>query len=133
MIRILKKYDFALDMAGNQTSFSGYPGSISSGDDWNVMQPSQLMTLETTIVNYNDSLWDLVQPEQSIFTTYRSVVANRMANSGSEWADIFSLHNSGTYNDEWLIADYRGSHFWTKSLEWRVFFNIHTCFNQTLT
>ena len=44
-------------MAGNQMTFSGYPGSISSGDDFNVMQPSQLVTMETTLVNYNDTLW----------------------------------------------------------------------------
>ena len=111
MTRILKKYNFAIEMAGNQMTFSGYPGSISSGDDFNLMRPSQLVTMETTLVNYNDSLWDWVQPEESIFTTYRSVVANRIANSGAEWAEIFSEYNSGTYNDEWLVADYKGSIF----------------------
>ena len=77
MVRMLKKYDFAMDIPGRRSSFSGYPGSMYSGDDFNVMQPSQLMTLETTIVNYNDSLWDMVKPTDSIFTTFRATVANR--------------------------------------------------------
>jgi hypothetical protein len=37
----------------------------------------------------------------------RAVVANRMAVNGSEWTRIFALHNSGTYNNQWIIVDYK--------------------------
>ena len=107
MTRVIKKFDFDIDVPGRQISFSGYPGIVYSGDDFNVMQPSQLMTLETTIDIYNLSLWDTLSPEGTIFTPFRAVVANRLANSAAEWVDLFSPHNSGTYNNEWFVVDYK--------------------------
>lgn len=35
------------------------------------------------------------------------MVANRLAYSGSDWSKLFSKHNSGTYNNEWMIIDYK--------------------------
>ena len=34
------------------------------------------------------------------------MVANRLALTGSDWATLFAQHNSGTYNNEWMIIDY---------------------------
>lgn len=42
-------------------SFSSFPGGIQSGDDF-YMISSGLVTLETTIENYNTSLWSNVKP-----------------------------------------------------------------------
>ena len=36
----------------------------------------------------------------------RAVLANRLAGSGKEWAEVFSQYNSGTYNNQWMIVDY---------------------------
>lgn len=52
--------------------------------------------METTIGNSNPDLWKYVTPE-SVLEGIRSVVANRLSTSGSQWASIFSAYNSGTY------------------------------------
>lgn len=54
------------------------------------------VTMETTIGNSNDTLWQYVKPVGSVFESIRNVVANRLAKSGSEWAELFSRFNSGT-------------------------------------
>ena len=54
------------------------------------------VTMETTISNYNRSLWQYVQPLNSVFESIRSMVANRLATSGGEWTELFSRFNSGT-------------------------------------
>jgi hypothetical protein len=62
--------------------------------------------LETTIGNSNVELWKYVTPVTNLYWI-RNLVANRLANNGSEWAKWFSLFNSGTYNNEWMIVDYK--------------------------
>ena len=37
---------------------------------------------------------------------FRSTVANRLATDGKSWTNIFSIHNSGTYNNQWMVVDY---------------------------
>jgi len=34
------------------------------------------------------------------------MVANRLSITGLAWTEWFSMHNSGTYNNEWIIVDY---------------------------
>ncbi len=52
--------------------------------------------METTIGNYNTSLWKFVKPN-SVLENMRVVVANRLASSGQEWVSLFGRYNSGTY------------------------------------
>ena len=33
----------------------------------------------------------------------RNVVANRLANNGSQWTEIYSQYNSGTYNNQNMV------------------------------
>jgi hypothetical protein len=54
--------------------------------------------------NYNDALYDLVVPE-SVFTWMRAVHACWTAMNGSDWAIRFVRHNSGTYNNQYVIVD----------------------------
>lgn len=37
----------------------------------------------------------------------RTMVANRLGNSGMTWSKIFSVHNSGTCNSQWMVVDYK--------------------------
>uniref|UniRef100_A0A8C8R7D0 Phospholipase B-like n=1 Tax=Pelusios castaneus TaxID=367368 RepID=A0A8C8R7D0_9SAUR len=113
MLRIIKKYTLPfrtsahsdVTISGHAQVFSSYPGTIFSGDDFYILS-SGLVTLETTIGNSNAALWKYIQPEGSILEWLRNIVANRLARSGAEWAAIFQLFNSGTYNNQWMIVDY---------------------------
>uniref|UniRef100_A0A672FB74 Phospholipase B-like n=1 Tax=Salarias fasciatus TaxID=181472 RepID=A0A672FB74_SALFA len=107
MLRIMKKYMFAFKASPSGTqAFSSYPGSIFSGDDFYILS-SGLVTLETTIGNSNPDLWKFVQPTGSVMEWLRNIVANRLAVTGRDWAEIFSKYNSGTYNNQWMIVDYK--------------------------
>ncbi|XP_071369739.1 putative phospholipase B-like 2 [Centroberyx affinis] len=113
MLRIMKKYNFDFSMSstdndllpGGTQAFSSYPGSIFSGDDFYILS-SGLVTLETTIGNSNPALWKFVQPTGQVMEWLRNIAANRMAATGKQWAEIFSMYNSGTYNNQWMIVDY---------------------------
>uniref|UniRef100_A0A8C9R8V5 Phospholipase B-like n=1 Tax=Scleropages formosus TaxID=113540 RepID=A0A8C9R8V5_SCLFO len=110
MLRIMKKYSFAYRsgafIPGATQAFSSYPGSLFSGDDFYILS-SGLVTLETTIGNNNPELWKFVTPKGTVMEWLRNVVANRLAESGRQWTSIFSKYNSGTYNNQWMIVDYK--------------------------
>jgi hypothetical protein len=114
MLRIMKKYKFAFKsmddkkelIPGHSVSFPSYPGVIFSSDDYYILS-SGLVIQETTIDNYNDSLWENIHSDSVVFEFVRNIIANRLADSGKEWADIFAEHNSGTYNNQFMIIDYK--------------------------
>lgn len=113
MLRIVKKYTLPFHSSpsggapvpGFVQTFSSYPGTIFSGDDFYLLS-SGLVTLETTIGNSNPDLWKYIQPQNSVLEWLRNIVANRLATGGQEWADIFKKFNSGTYNNQWMVVDY---------------------------
>ncbi|XP_022093226.1 putative phospholipase B-like 2 [Acanthaster planci] len=114
MLRIVKKYNLPFRMSpqlseivpGREVTFSSYPGPIISGDDYYITG-SGLVTMETTIGNENPDLWKFVKSKGTVLEWMRTVLANRLASSVTEWTDIFSKYNSGTYNNEWMVVDYK--------------------------
>jgi len=36
----------------------------------------------------------------------RAMIANRLADNPTDWVELFKLHNSGTYNNQWMILNY---------------------------
>ncbi|XP_061458352.1 putative phospholipase B-like 2 [Rhineura floridana] len=114
MLRMLKKYTLPFRTSahsdglipGFTQAFSSYPGTIFSGDDFYILS-SGLVSLETTIGNNNSTLLKYIQAKDSVLEWLRNIVANRLATSGREWATIFQKFNSGTYNNQWMIVDYK--------------------------
>jgi len=114
MLRIVKKYNLNYrKIAGNTVSFSSYPGIIFSIDDYYLIS-SGLLVLETSIGNFNSSLWQFVVADNMVFEFIRNTVANRLARSGQEWTEIFGKLNSGTYNNQFMIVDYNKFEIGTK-------------------
>ena len=122
MLRMIKKYDFKFHFtpnsvqkdnsltAGHCMSFSSYPGTVLSLDDFYILS-SGLVVQETTfeILN-NKDLWPSIKGAGQVLEFIRVLVANRLSNSGKEWTDIFSRYNSGTYNSQFMIIDYKLYH-----------------------
>ncbi|CAH0728674.1 unnamed protein product, partial [Brenthis ino] len=92
-------------LPGRKMSFTSYPAFAQSTDDFYIIS-SGLVAAETTIGNSNRTLFDLVQPVGQLFEYVRAMVANRLARDGKEWVELFRMHNSGTYNNQWYIVDY---------------------------
>eukprot|EP01133_Synstelium_polycarpum_P006702 gene6702-7795_t len=108
MVRLFKVYTFAFSSAAGSVSattmFSSYPASLSSIDDFYLLDTGLVVT-ETTNGLMNNNLYYIIMP-QSILSWIRVIIANRMASNGLQWCNIFSLQNSGTYNNQWIVVDY---------------------------
>ncbi|KAJ5072991.1 phospholipase b-like 1 [Anaeramoeba ignava] len=106
MLRVFKFYAFDLvdaDVSATAFSFSGKPGDLQSKDDFYVTT-SNLVILETSIPLLSNATWKYFSPE-TVPAWMRTIAATRLARSGKEWVDIFTPHNSGTHNAEWVILD----------------------------
>jgi hypothetical protein len=79
---------------GSEIAYSSYPGILSSIDDFYVTN-ARLAIIETTIGNSNADLWKYVTPKTNLYWI-RNLVAHRLSFLGSDWAQWFSLYNSGT-------------------------------------
>ena len=106
MLRTYKIYNFQYNNAiSSKISFSSYPATLSSVDDFYVTDKG-LSVIETTNGVMNTSLLQYVKP-QSVLSWIRVMVANQIASSGFWWVDSFSKYNSGTYNNQWIVTDYK--------------------------
>ena len=106
MIRIIKEYNLNYNnhwVKSKNIIFTSYPATMSSVDDFYISSHG-LVSIETTNVFFNDSLYASIIPE-SLFTSERAMIANRISNSSKEWAENFAKYNSGTYNNQFMILD----------------------------
>lgn len=117
MLRIQKKYVFPWHykpsvtgpdgvIPGQTITMSSYAGKLVSLDDFYLTSTGLVIT-ETSIENSNPDLYLLLRPDAAPFTWVRAMVANRLATTGSEWVTIFGQKNSGTYNNQWMVLDYK--------------------------
>ncbi|KAF7250724.1 hypothetical protein EG68_09249 [Paragonimus skrjabini miyazakii] len=105
MLRVLKHYNFPWKINGRASektpgyavTFSSYPSVISSVDDFYITS-AKLVSIETTIENFNEELWRIVRngASNSVLEPFRVMTANRMARNGAEWVSYFKNQNSGT-------------------------------------
>ncbi|ETO14283.1 hypothetical protein RFI_23087 [Reticulomyxa filosa] len=106
MNRVFKHYLLKLKMPIPTThmAFSSYPASLSSIDDWYVMD-SGLAVVETTNDIFNKSLFSRLTPE-TLLSWQRVRIANALATTAQEWTQIFAEYNSGTYNNQWIALQF---------------------------
>lgn len=103
MNRIYKHYNFATSVAPRKLSFSSYPGSLASQDDFYMMD-SGLVMLQTTNGILNATLYDAVDAN-ALLAWQRVRLASHLATDGKTWCSIVATHNSGTYNNQYMVID----------------------------
>lgn len=87
-------------------TFSGYPGTLSSTDDWYLTNNNLLIT-ETTLEVIDINKYSNVKGAESYIPNFLRVLsATRFAKNGKEWCKSMSSYNSGTYSSQWMIIDY---------------------------
>jgi len=106
MLRIYKHYNLKFSTNPSAVSFSSYPNTLQSVDDFYITG-AQLVIMETTNEILNDSLYRNFIKVETIPEWIRIIVANRIAVSGEQWSNVFEMYNSGTYNNQWQIVDYK--------------------------
>jgi len=107
MNRIFKYYDFPLgDHVVQKMGFSSYPGVAGSTDDYYLLD-SGLVITETTISMLTDEPYDKLQDNLTQVPDFmRIMVANRLARSGTHWAELMTQSATGTYSSQWMAVDY---------------------------
>jgi hypothetical protein len=109
MLRVFKTYTLP---GGFDVSFSSYPGYVTSTDDYYELPGPGLVAVETTNTVWNSKLYALLTPK-SVLEWVRTLAANRLAKTPQQWVTIASRHNSGTYNNGWMVVSVVGElNFW---------------------
>ncbi|CAK5080795.1 unnamed protein product [Meloidogyne enterolobii] len=93
MNRILKLYKFAF-------------AALSSADDY-TLTSAGLLSIETTIAVFNEPLYEKVKENKHLHCWLRSYLANRLSKTARDWVQLFGRYNSGTYNNQWTVLDYK--------------------------
>jgi hypothetical protein len=107
LLRIWKTYDFPLAHVQSKVmSFSSYAGMLSSTDDWYITD-RQLLVTETTTQVEDESTFRELDPRSQVDSWVRTMVANRLADDGAAWSRLYVKGNSGTYNCQWMVLDFK--------------------------
>lgn len=111
MIRMYKynkmEFEGNDDLPFSSMTFSAYPGTLSSTDDYYITN-HRLVITETTIEVVDINLYSFMKTSKTYLPNYmRVLAASRFAKTAKEWVDIFSKTNSGTYSSQWLVLDYK--------------------------
>ena len=115
-IRLVKYYDFAFAesaasgaprIAASGHLFSSYPGVLISGDDFWVTSQG-LVLISSEIGPCPDaSLYTGIVPNGTRWEFMRQTIAARLSRSTVEYASHYTVANSGTFNSEWIVTDFK--------------------------
>ena len=126
MLRIFKHYNLQYTTP-HVSSFSSYPGTISSIDDFYMLPTMSVLETTNAVLKLNVSA---ISPIGTVPTFIRAQVANTLATGGKDWTEIFSRENSGTvclcyilflslssthsalnpssqYNNQWMVLPFQ--------------------------
>ncbi len=92
MLRIFKHYNFQYETP-QVSSFSSYPGTVSSIDDFYLLKTMSVMETTNAVLKLNVSA---ISPIGTVPTFMRAQVANTIATGGKVWTEVFARENSGT-------------------------------------
>ncbi|KAI8436682.1 hypothetical protein MSG28_010170 [Choristoneura fumiferana] len=116
MTRILKRYKLNYHLTakspilvpGTSVDFSGYPGSITSQDEFYMVKGANhnMAVTGTSLNNYNNNLWKVVNITEQVPAAPRVSTANHLAADASSWAHLLAASNSGTACKQWLVVDF---------------------------
>jgi len=123
MLRISKYYNFPLNnpsTASPLVTFSSYPGFLESLDDFYITT-QRLIVIETSNSIFNTSLYSYVRNNHNVILSWqRTLLANRMAHTSKEWAEVYSKYNSGTYNNQWIVVDLKQFERYSQLKPWTL-------------
>lgn len=125
MLRTYNVFSLPYTPAG-VVSFSASPGFLMSKDDYAVSggDKARLMIFETTNSVFYKSLYNDYLTPRSMLTWQRSAIGMQWATSGPEYVSIMKTNQSGTYNNQWVVADNKlfvpGNTSLPKDLLWAV-------------
>uniref|UniRef100_A0A7S3GJS8 Phospholipase B-like n=1 Tax=Palpitomonas bilix TaxID=652834 RepID=A0A7S3GJS8_9EUKA len=109
MLRVYKIYHYQYgDVLGTGVtnpvvSFSSSPGFLHSKDDFYASE--KLIVFETTNNVFNQTLFELYIKNTTLLSWQRAMTATISAPDASTWTSVFSQHNSGTYDNSWVVVD----------------------------
>eukprot|EP01134_Creolimax_fragrantissima_P003660 CFRG3660T1 len=115
MVRQLKTYNFKMQCSPysvaartceryrKDITFSSTPGFLWSLDDF-YLTSAGLFVMETSNTNFNETLSHSIT-HKSVPCWIRGSVANLLSESAEEWVKLFGIHNSGTYDSQWMVMN----------------------------
>jgi hypothetical protein len=98
--------DFQSNRFNVKTTFSSYPGCLSSTDDYYITN-NKLMVTETTLEIVDINLYNYVKKADDYIPNFMRVnSATFFSRTAEEWVNSFSYYSTGTYSSQWMILDY---------------------------
>jgi hypothetical protein len=62
--------------------------------------------METTNGVQDSKIYDFIN-SKTLLTWQRVPVAHSLSSGGKEWTENFLIHNSGTYNNQYMVIDFK--------------------------